>query len=47
MDPSNYYKENILQHGYDVLTPYIRIEKDIIWGATSMILSEFMELIVQ
>ncbi len=45
MDTSNHHKENILRHGYDVLTPYIHLEKDIIWGATAMILSEFMELI--
>lgn len=47
MDPSNQYKEIIHRHGNDLLTPYIRIEEDIIWGATAMILSEFMELIGQ
>jgi 8-oxo-dGTP pyrophosphatase MutT (NUDIX family) len=45
MAPSNHHKENILRHGYDVFTPYIRLDKDIVWGATAMILSEFMELI--
>jgi len=47
MDPANYYKENIHRHGYDMITPFIRIDKDIIWGASAMILSEFMELIGQ
>ncbi len=45
IDTSNHHKENILRHGYDVFAPYIHLEKDIIWGATAMILSEFMELI--
>ncbi len=45
LNPSNRYKKNIHRHGYDILAPYIKIDNDIIWGATAMILSEFMELI--
>lgn len=45
MDPSNHHKGNIRNYGYDIVTSYIQLDKDIIWGATAMILSEFMELI--
>lgn len=46
-DPGNHYKETLHRHGYDILTPFIQIEEEIIWGATAMILSEFMALIEQ
>ncbi len=46
-DPGNRYKGNLHRHGYDILTPYIKLDEDIIWGATAMILSEFMALIEQ
>ena len=45
--PGNHYKESLHRHGYDILTPYIKIDEEIIWGATAMILNEFMALIEQ
>lgn len=45
LDPAYRRKEVLHRHGRDILTPYILLDEDILWGATAMILSEFMELI--
>jgi len=41
----NIKREKILVRGHQILTPYYYIQNQIIWGATAMIISEFIELI--
>ena len=45
LDPANRRREILHRHGHDIETPYIHLDEDILWGASAMILSEFMELI--
>jgi 8-oxo-dGTP pyrophosphatase MutT (NUDIX family) len=44
LDPSNRDLETITRHGKEIVTPYYKIGKEKIWGATAMILSEFLQL---
>lgn len=45
MDNANHRGEVLHHNGLDIKAPCILIDEDILWGATAMILSEFMELI--
>jgi len=44
MDPLNRRKKKMLRHGTDVMTPCYLVGEEMIWGATAMILSEYLEL---
>ncbi|MEX0987801.1 MAG: CoA pyrophosphatase [Bacteroidales bacterium] len=44
-DPENIRTGNFDRHGVPVTTPYFDISGEMIWGATAMMLSEFMALI--
>ena len=44
LDPSNRESETIFKHGKEIVTPYYKIGEEKIWGATAMILSEFLQL---
>jgi 8-oxo-dGTP pyrophosphatase MutT (NUDIX family) len=44
MDPENRTSEIIYRHGQSIMTPYFHIRNEKIWGATAMILSEFLQL---
>ncbi len=44
MDPSNQDREKWNLNDLEVGVPFYRVEEDIIWGATAMILSEFLQL---
>lgn len=44
-NPENKKTGHFLRKGKPVLTPYFDTESEIIWGATAMILSEFIDLL--
>ena len=43
--PENRKTGQFLRQGKPVTTPYIAIDKEMIWGATAMMLSEFIDLL--
>ncbi len=45
LNPLCIKKENWLLHGMEIQVPFYRINESIIWGATAMILSEFLAVI--
>jgi 8-oxo-dGTP pyrophosphatase MutT (NUDIX family) len=45
LNQSSIQKENWRLHGYDLIVPCWRIEDRPLWGATAMILNEFLEII--
>jgi len=45
LDPGNRDHETIFRHGRAIETPFYRVGEDKIWGATAMILSEFLQLV--
>lgn len=47
VDQASRHREFFHIHGRKVSTPYISIDKDILWGASAMIFSEFMAVIDQ
>jgi 8-oxo-dGTP pyrophosphatase MutT (NUDIX family) len=46
LDPASLHKEKWILHGSDVLVPFYKVQGNIIWGATAMILCEFLAIIV-
>jgi len=44
LDPANTDKETIFRHGKEIVTPFYKIGKEKVWGATAMILCEFLQL---
>ncbi len=44
LDPRNLDSERMLRHGQSIEAPFYRVGKEKIWGATAMILSEFLQL---
>jgi len=44
LDPSNIDSETLYHHALPVETPFYRVEKEKIWGATAMMLSEVLHL---
>ena len=44
MDPVNTASETIFRHGMKIEAPYYRAGEEKIWGATAMMLSEFLQL---
>jgi 8-oxo-dGTP pyrophosphatase MutT (NUDIX family) len=44
LDPANSDSETLYHHNRPVEAPFYRVGKDKIWGATAMILSEFLQL---
>ena len=44
LDPRNRDSETIFRHGQSIRAPFYRIGKEKIWGATAMMLSEFLQL---
>ncbi len=44
LDPDNRQTETVLRHGTSIEAPYYRAGNDKIWGATAMIMSEFLQL---
>jgi NADH pyrophosphatase NudC (nudix superfamily) len=44
MDPGLRGSEHLIRHGRPVEAPFYQVGKDKIWGATAMILSEFLQL---
>lgn len=44
LDPGNQYTETIFRHGQSIGAPFYRIGEEKIWGATAMMLSEFLQL---
>ena len=45
IDDTNQRKKNTTIRGIPVTMPYFNLNNEIVWGATSMILSEFKEII--
>ena len=45
IDDTNQRKKNTTIRGVPVTMPYFNLNNEIVWGATSMILSEFKEII--
>jgi 8-oxo-dGTP pyrophosphatase MutT (NUDIX family) len=45
LDPSCIDKEKWILHGLEIEVPFYRVNGNIIWGATAMILSEFLAII--
>lgn len=43
-DPMNQREEALFRHGKKIVAPCYRIGEELIWGATAMILSEYLEL---
>jgi len=44
MDPVNQRSETVRRHGQNMVVPYYSIKGEKIWGATAMILSEYLQL---
>jgi 8-oxo-dGTP pyrophosphatase MutT (NUDIX family) len=44
LDPSSRDSETIFRHGKEIVTPFYKTGNEKIWGATAMILSEFLQL---
>jgi 8-oxo-dGTP pyrophosphatase MutT (NUDIX family) len=44
LDPAIRDSETIFRHGKTIEAPYFRVGEEKIWGATAMILSEFLQL---
>lgn len=44
LDPDSRDAETIFRHGMEIVTPFYKIGKEKVWGATAMILSEFLQL---
>ena len=44
LDPAARESETLVHHGKTIEAPYYRVGKEKIWGATAMMLSEFLEL---
>jgi 8-oxo-dGTP pyrophosphatase MutT (NUDIX family) len=45
LDPSSIDKQKWMLHGQEIEVPFYRVNGNIIWGATAMILSEFLAVI--
>jgi 8-oxo-dGTP pyrophosphatase MutT (NUDIX family) len=45
LDKSNHKKGPFNRRGEEMITPYIDIDGEMLWGATAMMLSEFMALL--
>ena len=43
LDPANRYEEPWMLQGYEVQVPYFLVNSHKVWGATAMMLSEFIE----
>ncbi|HBX51675.1 MAG: hypothetical protein A2W98_05800 [Bacteroidetes bacterium GWF2_33_38] len=41
----NYKRKNIIENGFDIDVPYFDARGNHVWGATAMILSEFIEML--
>jgi len=44
IDPANRGSETVSRHGQNIIAPFYLIENEKIWGATAMMLSEFLEM---
>ena len=44
LNPRNRYSETIFKHGQSIEAPFYRVGEEKIWGATAMMLSEFLQL---
>lgn len=44
LDPRNRDSEMVYRHGRSIETPFYRVDGEKIWGATAMIMSEFLQL---
>ncbi len=44
LDPGNQSSEQLVSHGRTVVAPFYRIGREKVWGATAMMLSEFLQL---
>ena len=44
LDPGNLDSETIFRHGQSIRAPFYRVGEEKIWGATAMMLSEFLQL---
>jgi len=44
-DPRNRGSEKVVRHGQKMVAPYYRVGNEKIWGATAMILSEFLQVV--
>jgi 8-oxo-dGTP pyrophosphatase MutT (NUDIX family) len=44
LDPANRDYETLFHHGQSIEVPFYRVGEEKIWGATAMMLSEFLEL---
>ena len=44
-DPRNRGSEEVLRHGRRMFTPFFRVGEEKIWGATAMILNEFLQVV--
>jgi len=45
-DPENFHRENWIIRGHEVSVPFFRFKQDKIWGATAMVLSELLAVLV-
>lgn len=43
-NPANHLVKDIIVKGYSIEAPYIKVDCEDVWGATAMIISEFIEL---
>lgn len=46
-EPTNKCVKIITSHGKSITAPYYNVSNEMVWGATAMILSEFLELITR
>jgi len=46
IDEKNQSQKKTILRGIPVTMPYFSLKKEIVWGATSMILSEFKQIII-
>ena len=47
LDPRNRSSEELFRHGRKIIAPFYAIRGEMIWGATAMMLSEFLQLVAR
>ena len=45
LDPKNRKRKDLQVRGFTIDAPYFEVENEVVWGATAMMLSEFLEVV--
>ena len=45
LDPKNRKRKELVVRGFAIDAPYFEVEEEVVWGATAMMLNEFLEVV--